>query len=121
MDHAPLTQHVNTDLSHTRTDGLKRFPIAWIEPPLHGPKFKSRGTAGFIGKVPEVVQARSHKLDGFRMHGSIIYLFGLRSYVLCSRRGAESAEKSPEINLRVSASPRGNETFKPSQVYYRCR
>jgi len=45
----------------------------------------------------------------------------LRSYVLCSRRGAERAEKSPEINLRVSASPRGNETFKPSQVYNACR
>jgi len=36
------------------------------------------------------------------IHGKL-YLFSLRSYVLFSRGGAESAEKSPEINLRVSA------------------
>ena len=35
----------------------------------------------------------------------------MRSYVLFSRGGSESAEKSSEINLRVSASPRGNETL----------
>jgi len=45
-----------------------------------------------------------------------VYLFSLRSYVLDSRGGEESAEKTPEINLRVSASPRGNEAFKPSRV-----
>ena len=46
----------------------------------------------------------------------LLYLFSLRSYVLDSRGGAESAEKTPEINLRVSASPRGNEAFKPPRV-----
>jgi len=47
-----------------------------------------------------------------------LYLFSLRIYVLCSRGGAESAEKNPEINLRVSASPRAHETFEPSKIYF---
>jgi len=53
-----------------------------------------------------MIAGKKSELARHTTHGNglpVLYLFSLRSYVLFSRGGAESAEKSPEINLRVSA------------------
>ena len=67
IDYSPLAQNVDTDFLHAWADYLHRFPIARFESVLNRTELEACGTASFIGKVPKIIEARSHKIQ--RLHG----------------------------------------------------
>ena len=63
IDYSPLAQNVNTDLLNPRADCRHGFPINWFESVLNRTEFEACGTAGLIGKIPKIIEARPYKVQ----------------------------------------------------------
>ena len=72
IDHSPLAQNVDTDFVHAWADYRYWFPIAWFESILYRSEFEACDAASFLGKIPKIVEARSHELERFDGHHYII-------------------------------------------------
>jgi hypothetical protein len=62
IDYSPLAQDLDTDFLHAWADHLHWSPIAWFESVLDRTEFEACGTASLIGKVPKIIEARSHEV-----------------------------------------------------------
>ncbi|OHE23852.1 MAG: hypothetical protein A2Z43_03620 [Syntrophobacterales bacterium RBG_19FT_COMBO_59_10] len=72
IDYSPLAQNADTDFVHAWADYLHWFPIAWFESALNCTEIEACSTASFIGEVPKIIKARSHKIQRLHSHHCII-------------------------------------------------
>jgi hypothetical protein len=52
---------VDPDFVHAWTDYPHWFPIAWFESTLNRSELETCSTASFIGEIPKIIEARTHK------------------------------------------------------------
>jgi hypothetical protein len=72
IDYSPLAQNVDTDFFHAWADYLHWLPIAWFKSVLNRTEFEACSTASFIGKVPKIIEARSHEIQWLHSYTYII-------------------------------------------------
>ena len=61
INYSPFAQYVDTDFLDADSHALHRFPIARVESILYRAEFESRGAAGLVGKITQVIETRPHE------------------------------------------------------------
>jgi hypothetical protein len=70
IDYSPFPQYMNTNLFYTGADNVHWLPVAWLKSALDCMELETCGPTRFVGRIPEIVQARSYEFQW--LHGQCI-------------------------------------------------